>query len=136
LQLVYQGDGSAPLNVGFRTFVGGRFGGDRVTLEPSLRYRIGDRFSSEFAYNHNSFDLPVENGDFTADLWRMRLSYSFSPRVLLQMLMQYSGLSRRQRGRRAAADGARERTDVDGARKNQGIARISGPVLGHTIFPL
>src|SRR5690606_11899433 len=90
LQLVYQGDGSAPLNVGLRSFIGGRFGGDRVTLEPSVRYRIRDKFSSEFSYYYNSFDLPVPGGDFTADLWRVRLSYSFSPRVLLQMLMQYS----------------------------------------------
>ncbi|MBN1239023.1 MAG: carbohydrate binding family 9 domain-containing protein [Gammaproteobacteria bacterium] len=90
LQLVYQGDGSAPLNVSLRSVVGGRFGGDRVTLEPTVRYRIRDRFTSEFAYVYNSFDLPVENGKFTADLWRMRLSYSFTPRVLLQMLMQYN----------------------------------------------
>jgi len=90
LQLVFQGDGSAPLNFGLRSFIGGRFGGDRVTLEPTLRFRVRDKFSSEFAYTHNRFDLPVDGGDFTADLWRMRLSYSFSPRVLLQMLMQYS----------------------------------------------
>jgi len=89
-QLVYQGDGSAPLNFDLRSTIGGRFGGDRVTLEPTIRYRVGDKFSSEFAYNYNRFDLPVAGGDFTADLWRMRLSYSFSPRVLLQMLMQYS----------------------------------------------
>jgi hypothetical protein len=90
LQLVYQGDGSAPLNVGLRSFIGGRFGGDRVTLEPTVRYRIRDKFSSEFSYNYNRFDLPVPGGEFTADLWRLRLSYSFTPRVLLQMLMQYS----------------------------------------------
>jgi hypothetical protein len=90
LQLVYQGDGSRPLNFSLRSTVGGRFGGDRVTLEPTIRYRIGDRFSSELAYNYNDFDLPVPGGNFTADLWRLRVSYSFSPRMLLQMLMQYS----------------------------------------------
>jgi hypothetical protein len=90
LQLVYVGNRSAPLNFGLRSFIGGRFGGDRITLEPTLRYRIGDRFNSEFAYNYNDFDLPVPGGSFTANLWRMRLSYSFSPRIALQMLMQYS----------------------------------------------
>ena len=35
-------------------------------------------------------DLPVPGGEFTADLWRARLSYSFSPRMLLQMLMQWN----------------------------------------------
>src|SRR5690606_22424051 len=70
--------------------IGGRFGGDRVTLEPTIRYRIGDKFSSQLSYNYNEFDLPVPNGDFTADLWRLRVSYSFTPRMLVQMLMQYN----------------------------------------------
>ena len=90
LQLVYQGDGSAPLHFDLRSTIGGRFGGDRVTIEPTIRYRIGNRLSSELAYNYNEFDLPVPGGDFTADLWRFRLSYSFSPRMLVQMLMQYN----------------------------------------------
>jgi hypothetical protein len=90
LQLVYIGDDSSPLNFELRSFIGGRFGGDRLTLEPTIRYRIGDKFSTEFSYNYNDFDLPVPGGDFTADLWRFRVSYSFSPRMLLQMLTQYS----------------------------------------------
>ena len=90
VQLVYMGDASAPLHVELRSTIGGRFGGDRVTLEPTIRYRIGEKFSSELAYNYNDFDLPVPGGDFTADLWRLRVSYSFSPRMLLQMLMQYN----------------------------------------------
>ncbi len=97
-QLVYEGNLSAPLNFSIRSTIGGRFGGDRVTLEPTLRYRVGDRFSSEFAYTHNDFDVPtidgdVPEGEFTADLWRVRLSYSFSPRMLVQMLMQYNEIS-------------------------------------------
>jgi hypothetical protein len=90
VQLVYQGNSSAPLHFELRTTAGGRFGGDRLTVEPTLRYRIGEKFSSEFVYAHNDFDLPVPGGNFTADLWRMRVSYSFSPRMLLQMLTQYS----------------------------------------------
>ena len=90
LQLVYRGDGSAPLNFDLNTTIGGRFGGDRVALTPTLRYRIGEKFSSELAYNYNEFDLPVPGGDFTANLWRLRVSYSFSPRMLVQMLMQYN----------------------------------------------
>jgi hypothetical protein len=90
LQLVYVGDLSAPLNFEFRTTIGGRFGGDRVVVEPTIAYRIGDKFSSELVYVHNDFDLPVPNGDFTADLWRLRVSYSFSPRMLLQLLTQYN----------------------------------------------
>ena len=89
-QIVYMGDLSAPLNFQLRTTIGGRFGGDRVTLEPTSRYRIGEKFNSELVYAYNDFDLPVANGDFTGDLWRVRVSYSFSPRMLVQLLTQYN----------------------------------------------
>ena len=58
-----------------------------------MRYRIGEKFTSELAYNYNKFDLPVENGDFTANLVRLRLSYSFTPQILLQLLTQYNEVS-------------------------------------------
>ena len=90
IQLVYQGNRSAPLNFEVRSYLGGRFGGDRLTLEPTARFRVGDKFTSEFSYNYNDFDLPVPGGKFTADLWRFRMSYSFSPRMLVEMLMQYN----------------------------------------------
>ncbi|MDX1405141.1 MAG: DUF5916 domain-containing protein [Woeseiaceae bacterium] len=90
LQLVYQGDQSQPLNFDLRLISGGRFGGDRLTLEPTIRYRIGEKFTSEFAINYNDFDLPVPGGDFTANLYRLRLSYSFTPKILLQLLTQYN----------------------------------------------
>jgi hypothetical protein len=99
-QLVYEGNRSRPVNFSLRSTFGGRFGGDRTTIESALRYRVGERFNSEFAYTRNEFDIPTVNGDvpegeFTADLWRVRLSYSFSPRILLQMLMQYNEVTDR-----------------------------------------
>jgi len=39
--LQYLGNRSAPLNFSLRAVFGGRFGGDRVSLTPTLRYRIG-----------------------------------------------------------------------------------------------
>jgi len=90
LQLVYRGDESKPLNFGMRLVAGGRFGGDRVSLTPEVRYRIGEKFTSELVYNYNDFDLPVPGGDFTANLLRLRLSYSFTPKILLQLLTQYN----------------------------------------------
>lgn len=89
-QLIWKGDESKPLNFGLRAIAGGRFGGDRVTLEPTVRYRIGEKFSSELAFNYNDFDLPVPGGDFSANLLRLRLSYSFTPKMLLQLLSQYN----------------------------------------------
>lgn len=90
VQLVYMGDQSAPLNFSVRTTIGGRFGGDRLSLTPTVSYRIGEKFTSEFEYNYNDFDLPVPGGDFTANLARLRLSYSFTPKILLQLLTQYN----------------------------------------------
>jgi len=89
------GDQSAPLNFSLLAIIGGRFGGDRVSLSPVLNYRIGEKFSSELSYNYNDFDLPVPGGDFTANLARLRLSYSFTPKILLQALLQYNEVSDR-----------------------------------------
>jgi uncharacterized protein DUF5916 len=81
---------SKPFSFSFRTTVGGSFGGNRVLVSPAIRYRIGETFSSELAVDYNEFSLPVPNGDFTANLVRLRLSYSFTPKILLQALIQYN----------------------------------------------
>jgi hypothetical protein len=82
----------APLSLALETTIGGRFGGDRVSLTPTIRYRIGETFSSQFSYVYNDFDLPVPGGKFHANLARLRLSYSFTPKILLQALVQYNEL--------------------------------------------
>ena len=92
-QIVYFTDQSAPLSINTRLVVGGRFGGDRVSFAPTLRYRVGERFSSELSVNYNDFDLPVPNGDFSVSLTRLRLSYSFTPKILLQALVQHNDAS-------------------------------------------
>ena len=63
-----------------------------MSVAPTLRYRIGETFSSELSYNYNEFDLPVPGGQFKANLARLRLSYSFTPKILLQALVQYNEL--------------------------------------------
>jgi len=73
--------------------VGERFGGDRVVLQPTVLFRSGETFSSELAVIYNSFDLPVAGGDFSVMLTRLRLSYSFTPKMLLQVLVQYNDSS-------------------------------------------
>jgi hypothetical protein len=42
------------------------------------------------SYNYNEFDLPYENGEFTANLARWRISYSFTPKMQIQALIQYN----------------------------------------------
>jgi hypothetical protein len=89
IQLVYFTNRSAPLSFGISAIVGGFFGGDKTFVEPSVHYRIGETFSSEISWAYNDIDLPVTNGDFEVNLARMRLSYSFTPKILLQALIQY-----------------------------------------------
>jgi len=90
VQLFFTTDQSAPLSFRFRTTLGGRFGGDHYTIAPAIHYRIGDKFQSSLSVNYNNFDLPVPGGDFSVMLSRLRLSYSFTPKILLQALVQHN----------------------------------------------
>ena len=92
IAIVFHTNQAAPLSFALNTTIGGRFGGDRVSLAPTLRYRIGETFSSELSYIYNDLDLPVPGGQFKANLARLRLSYSFTPKILLQALVQYNEL--------------------------------------------
>jgi len=67
---------------------GGFFGGDRVTLSPSLRVRVGEAFNATLSWDRHSIDLPY--GGFVTNLTRTRVSYSFTPRVFAQGLVQYN----------------------------------------------
>lgn len=88
--LYFETDESKPLSFGMNATIGGKFGGDRVILSPYVVGRIGDNFSSSLSVEYNDYDLPVEGGDFTVTLARLRLSYSFTPKILLQALIQYN----------------------------------------------
>jgi len=90
VQLVFITDSSAPLSLKVNTNVGEKFGGDFIAVSPGLSYRFGDKFSSTLSANYTDFDLPVPGGDFSVLLTRLRLSYSFTPKILLQALVQYN----------------------------------------------
>ena len=79
------------MNFQVRANIGKKFGGDRTVLEPTVGFRIGETFNTELGVVFNDFDLPVPNGDFDVTLARLRLSYSFTPSMLLQALVQYNG---------------------------------------------
>lgn len=83
-------DLSKPLSFRMRANVGKRFGGDRQVLQPSINFRIGETLNTELNYIYNKFDLPYAGGDFDVGLTRLRLSYSFTPSVLLQAVVQYN----------------------------------------------
>jgi hypothetical protein len=87
-QLVLMTNQGAPFSLNLQTVIGGFFGGERVTLTPTLRMRLGETFSTELSYQRNDVDLPW--GDFVTNLVRTRVSYSFNPRTFVQGLVQYN----------------------------------------------
>ena len=88
MQLVGFTDQSAPLSFRLTSKIGGFFGGDRTQLIPTIKYRVGETFNSEFSWVHNDVDLPT--GDFRVGVGRLRMTYSFNPKMSLQALVQYN----------------------------------------------
>ena len=76
--------------------LGGLFGGDRVTITPSIDAREGETFNAIFEWSYNDLQLP--GGDFTTNLLRLRTSYSFTTRMFLQALVQYNTRSNQWSG--------------------------------------
>ncbi len=74
-----------------RIVVGGFFGGDRINMTPTLNVRYKDKFTSQFSSQYNNVSLP--GGDFVTNLVKARLTYSFSPRIYIQSLLQYNSQS-------------------------------------------
>ncbi len=77
-----------PLSFSMRAVSGGFFGGDRLALSPTLRWRVGEAFNTELSWNYNDVDLP--GGSFETNLGRLRVSYSFTPKLFVQALAQYN----------------------------------------------
>ena len=80
-----------------KSFIGGFYGGDRVAVETKVNYRLGDAFTAALTWSHNDIELPAfaamddrpaSIGDFEVNVVRLRLGYSFSPKILIQALVQ------------------------------------------------
>ncbi len=89
VQLVFDTDPGKPISFESRYFQGGFFGGDRKRLDAELNFRHGERFSSSLEWTYNDIDLPVDNGSFEVNVAQLELAYSFTPKVVLQALVQY-----------------------------------------------
>jgi hypothetical protein len=87
-QLSLTSNEGAPVYGRFQVNAGGFFGGHRVRLNPQFRVRVGENFNTEVAWDRNDVNLP--DGRFVTNLGRTRVSYSFSPRVFVQGLVQYN----------------------------------------------
>ena len=71
--------------------IGGFFGGERINATPTLKFRYSDRFTSQFSLSYNNVSLP--GGDFVTQMIKARLTYSFSPKMYIQSLLQYNNQS-------------------------------------------
>jgi hypothetical protein len=87
-QIVLQSNQGAPLSFDGTFIIGGFFGGERKSLQPSVKARVGERFNTEVFWERDAIDLP--GGSFVTNLLLMRVSYSFSPRQFVQALLQYN----------------------------------------------
>jgi hypothetical protein len=87
-QLVFMTNQGAPLSLNLQAIFGGFFGGDRVTLGPTIKARLGEMLTTELSYSRNDIDLP--EGSFQTNLARLRVSYSFTTRSFVQGLVQYN----------------------------------------------
>jgi hypothetical protein len=85
-QLVFFTNKSKPVSVNIRSVIGGSFGGKRYQESANLSVRLGDKFNSDFIYLYNNYQLPV--GDFTANIFRSQMTYSFRPNLYVQSLVQ------------------------------------------------
>ena len=87
-QLALWTNSGRPVSTHFDVIIGGFFGGSRVQYGPSLNLKMGDRFTTGLALSRNDVELPV--GSFVTNVVRTRLSYSFTPRIFVQTLLQYN----------------------------------------------
>tara|TARA_B100001559_G_scaffold321066_1_gene335941 strand:- start:1955 stop:4159 length:2205 start_codon:yes stop_codon:yes gene_type:complete len=70
---------------------GGFFSGKRKNTDTTVRYRFGDRFTSEVISKYNDVSLP--EGDFITHLIRSRITYAITPKIYIQSLLQYNNQS-------------------------------------------
>ena len=80
-----------PLSVTMTNTIGGFFSGNRRNTNTTLRFRFGDRFTSDLISRYNDVDLP--EGRFVTHLIRSRLTYAISPEMYIQSLLQYNNQS-------------------------------------------
>jgi len=88
LMLVFITNQGAWWSLESRWTIGGYFSGDRVSVQNTAKMRLGEALNTEVGWTRN--DINLREGDFITNLIRWRLSYSFTPRLFLQSLLQFN----------------------------------------------
>ena len=83
-------DGSQPLTFDMTAKIGRFFGGGRTQLTPSLRYRIGETFSARLEWTYKAIQRPNSSEKLEINVGSPRMTYSFTPKVMLTGLVQYN----------------------------------------------
>ena len=91
LQLFIMTDRSKAISFSSMNRIGGFFGGNRINVTPAISFRYKDKVTSEISLSHNNVDLP--GGKFSTNLIRARFTYSFTPKMYVQSLVQYNSRS-------------------------------------------
>src|SRR6266513_215234 len=83
---------SAPLSLNLRADVGGFYNGTRRGGSVTLAARHASSLTTSLRVEYN--DVRLDQGNFVRSLTAARIAYFFTPRVLLQTLVQYSNQAR------------------------------------------
>ncbi len=83
---------SAPLSLALRADVGGFYNGSRRGGSVTLAARHASSLTTSLLVEYN--DVRLDQGTFTRTLTAARIAWFFTPRVLLQTLVQYSNQAR------------------------------------------
>jgi hypothetical protein len=89
---IFNTNTSAPVSLRGSIDIGGFYSGWRAGATSTLAIRFSDALTASLRAARNEVRLP--EGDFETTQLRLRASYSFSPRVYLQSLVQYNGQAR------------------------------------------
>ena len=87
-QIRLTSNAAAALSADTTITTGGFFGGTRLRVRSSVSGRIGETFNARIQWDRNDIDLPL--GSFITNLMATRISYSFTPRIFTQALLQYN----------------------------------------------
>jgi hypothetical protein len=92
-QIVFISNPSKPFSFSTRHVMGGFFNGKRGAHSGTIGMRFGDQLNTQFGFSYN--DVSIESGEFVAAVYRARVAYSFTPRILAQSLIQYNNTNDR-----------------------------------------
>jgi len=97
LMVQYMGNRSRTVSLSGSLAAGQFYGGTLVSPTVSVDARLHQRFVLGAQYSRNHVDVPVEHGRFATNLVSARATLAFSPRAVLQALVQRDDDSREAR---------------------------------------